>query len=135
MACVLLAVLVIARSYFCGLGETPATVVLDVAVTGFGLGLAAVAGGVPVAVPVFVIDPARTSAVVVVYVAVLEPYVGVRRQSVVLWLGYAAAMLIALIVDFGVSEQIAAGGGATNGTIFAQTVFQAPVVEEFHEEL
>jgi SAM-dependent methyltransferase len=34
----------------------------------------------------------------VAYVAVLEPFVGVRRQSVVLWLGYAAAMIVALIV-------------------------------------
>ena len=65
----MLAVLVIARSYR-GLGETPATVVLDVAVTSFGWGLAALAGGVPVAVAVFVIDPALTSAAVVVYVAV-----------------------------------------------------------------
>ena len=34
----------------------------------------------------------------VAYIAVLEPFVGVRRQSVVLWLGYAGAMLVALIV-------------------------------------
>jgi SAM-dependent methyltransferase len=34
----------------------------------------------------------------VAYVAVLEPLVGVRRQSVVLWLGYAGAMIVALIV-------------------------------------
>ena len=34
----------------------------------------------------------------VAYVAVLEPFVGVRRQSVVLWLGYAGAMIVALIV-------------------------------------
>ena len=32
------------------------------------------------------------------YVALLEPFVGVRRQSVVLWLGYAGAMIVALIV-------------------------------------
>jgi RsiW-degrading membrane proteinase PrsW (M82 family) len=51
-----------------------------------------------------------------------------------LW-GAGVSVLIALIVDFGVSEQIAAGGGATNGTIFAQTVFQAPVVEEFGKGL
>src|SRR5436190_1185285 len=51
-----------------------------------------------------------------------------------LW-GAGVSVLIALVVDFGVSEQIAAGGGATNGTIFAQTVFQAPVVEEFGKGL
>ena len=34
----------------------------------------------------------------VAYVAILEPFVGVRRQSVVLWLGYAGAMIVALIV-------------------------------------
>ncbi len=51
-----------------------------------------------------------------------------------LW-GAGVSVLLALIVDFGVSEQIAAGGGATNGTIFAQTVFQAPIVEEFGKGL
>lgn len=51
-----------------------------------------------------------------------------------LW-GAGMAVLIALIVDYNVSEQIAAGGGATNGTIFAQTVFQAPIVEEFGKGL
>ncbi|HEX7834971.1 MAG TPA: PrsW family intramembrane metalloprotease, partial [Pseudolysinimonas sp.] len=51
-----------------------------------------------------------------------------------LW-GAGISVLLALVVDFGVSEQIAAGGGATNGTIFAQTVFQAPVVEEFGKGL
>ncbi|HEV7740912.1 MAG TPA: PrsW family glutamic-type intramembrane protease [Pseudolysinimonas sp.] len=51
-----------------------------------------------------------------------------------LW-GAGVAVLIALITDYGVSEQISAGGGATNGTIFAQTVFQAPIVEEFAKGL
>ena len=32
----------------------------------------------------------------VVYVGVLEPFVGVRRQSAVLWLGYVIAMILAL---------------------------------------
>lgn len=51
-----------------------------------------------------------------------------------LW-GAGVAVVLALLVDIGVSEQIAAGGGATNGTIFAQTVFQAPIVEEFGKGL
>ncbi len=51
-----------------------------------------------------------------------------------LW-GAGVSVLLALFVDFGISEQIAAGGGATNGTIFAQTVFQAPIVEEFGKGL
>lgn len=51
-----------------------------------------------------------------------------------LW-GAGVSVVLALLVDIGVSEQIAAGGGATNGTIFAQTVFQAPVVEEFAKGL
>lgn len=51
-----------------------------------------------------------------------------------LW-GAGMSVLLALIVDFNISEQIAAGGGATNGTIFAQTVFQAPIVEEFAKGL
>ena len=51
-----------------------------------------------------------------------------------LW-GAGVSVLIALVVDFGVSEQIAASGGATNGTIFVQTVFQAPIVEEFGKGL
>jgi RsiW-degrading membrane proteinase PrsW (M82 family) len=51
-----------------------------------------------------------------------------------LW-GAGMSVVLALVVDFGVSQQIAAGGGATNGTIFAQTVFQAPIVEEFAKGL
>jgi RsiW-degrading membrane proteinase PrsW (M82 family) len=51
-----------------------------------------------------------------------------------LW-GAGVSVLIALIFDFGVSQQIAAGGGATNQTIFLQTVFQAPIVEEFAKGL
>ena len=51
-----------------------------------------------------------------------------------LW-GAGVSVLLALFVDFGISEQIAAGGGATNGTIFEQTVFQAPIVEEFGKGL
>ncbi|MEO8262534.1 MAG: PrsW family glutamic-type intramembrane protease, partial [Pseudolysinimonas sp.] len=51
-----------------------------------------------------------------------------------LW-GAGVSVVLALVVDIGVSEQIAAGGGATNGTIFAQTVFQAPIVEEFAKGL
>ena len=46
-----------------------------------------------------------------------------------LW-GAGAAVLLALLVDYNVSEQIAAGGGATNQTILLQTVVQAPIVEE-----
>jgi RsiW-degrading membrane proteinase PrsW (M82 family) len=51
-----------------------------------------------------------------------------------LW-GAGAAVLIALVTDYNISEQISAGGGATNGTIFLQTVFQAPIVEEFAKGL
>lgn len=51
-----------------------------------------------------------------------------------LW-GAGVSVVIALIFDYGISSQIAAGGGATNGTIFAQTVFQAPIVEEFAKGL
>lgn len=51
-----------------------------------------------------------------------------------LW-GAGVAVLIALLTDFGVSQQIAAGGGATNQTIFYQTVFQAPIVEEIAKGL
>ncbi|CAN5474541.1 hypothetical protein BH09ACT4_BH09ACT4_22600 [soil metagenome] len=47
-----------------------------------------------------------------------------------LW-GAGVAVLIALVTDYNISNQISAGGGAANGTIFAQTVFQAPIVEEF----
>jgi len=51
-----------------------------------------------------------------------------------LW-GAGVAVVLALLVDIGISEQIAAGGGATNMTIFYQTVFQAPIVEEFGKGL
>jgi RsiW-degrading membrane proteinase PrsW (M82 family) len=51
-----------------------------------------------------------------------------------LW-GAGVAVLIALVTDYNISEQISAGGGATNGTIFLQTVFQAPIVEEFAKGL
>lgn len=34
----------------------------------------------------------------IVYVAALEPFVGLRRQSVLLWIGYAGAMAIAVAV-------------------------------------
>jgi hypothetical protein len=46
------------------------TVTLEVSLIGFGLGVANVFGAVPVAVTVFLISPARRSALVVVYVAV-----------------------------------------------------------------
>jgi RsiW-degrading membrane proteinase PrsW (M82 family) len=51
-----------------------------------------------------------------------------------LW-GAGVSVLLALFVDFNVSEQIAAGGGATNMTIVLQTVVQAPIVEEFAKGL
>ncbi|HWM33264.1 MAG TPA: PrsW family glutamic-type intramembrane protease [Pseudolysinimonas sp.] len=51
-----------------------------------------------------------------------------------LW-GAGMAVLLALIVDFNVSEAIASGGGATNGTIVLQTVVQAPIVEEIAKGL
>lgn len=51
-----------------------------------------------------------------------------------LW-GAGMSVLLALVVDFNVSEAIASGGGATNWTIFGQTVFQAPIVEEIAKGL
>jgi RsiW-degrading membrane proteinase PrsW (M82 family) len=51
-----------------------------------------------------------------------------------LW-GAGVSVLIALIVDFNISEQIAVAGGASNGTILLQTVVQAPIVEEFAKGL
>jgi RsiW-degrading membrane proteinase PrsW (M82 family) len=46
-----------------------------------------------------------------------------------LW-GATASILIALFVDAGISELLAAGGQSTNWTVFIQTTVQAPVVEE-----
>ena len=43
----------------------------------------------------------------VAYVGVLEPFIGVSRQSTVLWLGYAAAMILALVVARQASEPFA----------------------------
>ena len=63
-----------------------------------------------------------------------EPEPRTALAFAVLW-GAGMAVLIALITDYNISEQISAGGGATNGTIFAQTVFQAPIVEEFAKGL
>ena len=51
-----------------------------------------------------------------------------------LW-GAGVSVLLALAVDFNISEQISVSGGATNQTIFYQTVFQAPIVEEFAKGL
>jgi protease PrsW len=51
-----------------------------------------------------------------------------------LW-GAGVSVLIALIVDFNVSEQIAVSGGGSNKTVLLQTVIQAPIVEEFAKGL
>jgi len=51
-----------------------------------------------------------------------------------LW-GAGVSVLLALIVDSGVSTAIAANGQQGNMTIFLQTVVQAPVVEEFGKGL
>jgi RsiW-degrading membrane proteinase PrsW (M82 family) len=51
-----------------------------------------------------------------------------------LW-GAGVSVLLALIVDSGVSTAIAANGQQGNMTIFLQTVVQAPIVEEFGKGL
>jgi RsiW-degrading membrane proteinase PrsW (M82 family) len=61
-----------------------------------------------------------------------EPRVGLIFAF--LW-GAGVAVLVALIVDFNISEQIAIAGSGSNMTQMLQTVVQAPIVEEFAKGL